>query len=759
MGQKISSTKLIVNKDNESLNINNDYKIQNINKYLFESNYTKLENDKETIKYYEVRHNNKKNYNRYIMSYDTCNYNYFIFDKNIEELIIISPGFNSNLDNLKNNLKILLLYSNIFDNSLNKLPNSLLQLVIICKNFNKKIDKLPKNLKQLSLLSNLYNHPLDNLPQSLELLELLIYYNIPLDKNVPNSLKNIILFLDVPRCEEKLDKHLNPHINCDINDEYYSDSINKNIFNNDNNKIKIINFSGMCCSGGCVVSQNNKLKILHNQYNMLINTNKYIEYTNITASSSLDYGENIYSFNNEKDKYSFYNNNYIDLYNEFLCSNDLCSNNIVINNSNKIDKNIDHIKYNKEYITLGEHNCNSLISKLLKKNYISYYETYKTITNDVLIKNNKNIYIHSGYDKFDITKLNNNITKILVKNNYNNNKYNNYINILSYKIEYIELDNTFNEPIDNLSNKLTYIKLDDTFNKKIDNLPNTLKYLILGINFNKSTDKIYPYVMPHMNKNIMKYLEFGGRFNKVVDNLPQNIKYLIFGHDFNQKVENLPNKLLYLKFSIDFNQNLDLLPNTLKYLIIGRNFNKPLNDLPCNIIKLSIYSKKYNHTLMNLPSSIKTLIYFNNNIDLIPHSIENIGININTSFKYNNYQNLKNIIIYNFDNNSYDIDEETIYPTNYMFNNMINNDNNNLNVLYLTKLCCNDFCKTSTNNKNNIIKNINNLSISTNKNINTKFINFNNKARMYNEYLDINETNNIIINSKYFINSKIKNKK
>lgn len=107
-----------------------------------------------------------------------------------------------------------------------------------------------------------------------------------------------------------------------------------------------------------------------------------------------------------------------------------------------------------------------------------------------------------------------------------------------------------------------------------------------GSVFNKSVDLL--------SETKLKFIEFGSKFNKSISNLPETLETLILSSEFNQPLDNLPINLIYLSLydCLKFDYNLDYLPEGLKTLILPENYYyKPINNLPIGtkVLNLSQY--------------------------------------------------------------------------------------------------------------------------------------------------------------------------
>lgn len=180
-----------------------------------------------------------------------------------------------------------------------------------------------------------------------------------------------------------------------------------------------------------------------------------------------------------------------------------------------------------------------------------------------------------------------------------------------------------------------------------------------------------PVIIP--NTYITEMLEYdsvsiSGK-NILVDNLPSHIKNLMLDFEFNEPIDNLPHMLETLYLSDKFNKPIPYLPIRLKHLSIGVDFNQPLDNLPLYLETLDLNCENFNHTLSNLPASLKKFIkggLFSRHINDLPDTVEYINIHNNTNFMDNETiandklklpKNIKKITIYNYNYNhgNYDV--------------------------------------------------------------------------------------------------------
>jgi len=113
--------------------------------------------------------------------------------------------------------------------------------------------------------------------------------------------------------------------------------------------------------------------------------------------------------------------------------------------------------------------------------------------------------------------------------------------------------------------------------------------------------------------------------NVIVERLKKAEK-VIFGRLFNYPILNLPNSIKTVVFQgNDYNHPLDSLPVGVNSLTLNANYNQPLDYLPSSLSILKFQETSiFSHRLDNLPQSLKIL-----EIPLIyNHSIDSLPDNI-----------------------------------------------------------------------------------------------------------------------------------
>lgn len=263
----------------------------------------------------------------------------------------------------------------------------------------------------------------------------------------------------------------------------------------------------------------------------------------------------------------------------------------------------------------------------------------------LIFSNSTDLECCINYDnKYGMLSIFNNLIEIpnCIRNLYFGYCFNKII-LLPNSIKKLEFGERFDRII-NLPDSLESLTFGSNFDQDIV-LPNSLKNLIFGTNFD--TVIRLPEMLENLifgnsfNKvvelpNSLKNLIFGNLFNKVII-LPDSLEYLEFGRNFNKQIS-YPHNLINVKFGINFSSFAELF--NVKILTIN-NYNKNLmNNLP-NSLELLIFDTDFDgikmsrqmeldHSLNNLPSSIKHIEFLNNRFangfDLVglPDSVESI---------------------------------------------------------------------------------------------------------------------------------------
>lgn len=150
--------------------------------------------------------------------------------------------------------------------------------------------------------------------------------------------------------------------------------------------------------------------------------------------------------------------------------------------------------------------------------------------------------------------------------------------------EFIDKLNQIKSPSLVFNNYTCISMLDDNSNKFSHDEEKRLFWR--GSRFNKCIDLLA--------ETKLKSIEFGVNFDKSVSNLPETLETLILSGEFNQPLDNLPTNLIYLSLSncLKFDCNLDYLPEGLETLILPENYYyRPIDNLPIGtkVLNLSQY--------------------------------------------------------------------------------------------------------------------------------------------------------------------------
>ena len=172
----------------------------------------------------------------------------------------------------------------------------------------------------------------------------------------------------------------------------------------------------------------------------------------------------------------------------------------------------------------------------------------------------------------------------------------------------------------------TYTFKSDIFNILYSDICKMNKLVFIDENFN---EPITEQIIKDIIRSNCKKIDFPNTFNQPIDNLPDDIIDLSLSVKFNQPINNLPINLKKLLLFGEFNQTIDNLPPNLETLVIVGNFNQEINNLPNNL--------KY----ISLP------VNYNQNINMLPDSVEFIWLSYNYVTKIDNIPtNLKEIKIF-----------------------------------------------------------------------------------------------------------------
>jgi len=273
-----------------------------------------------------------------------------------------------------------------------------------------------------------------------------------------------------------------------------------------------------------------------------------------------------------------------------------------------------------------------------------------------------------------------------------NLKYNLYYKYSIIKFE-IKNKSYAKNILSNINSKFNYRKIKSYINDT-KHLPQSLKILKIGYTFNQPIDDL--------SKNIKK-LKLGYGFDQSVDELPQGLKKLTLRTSFYQPINNLPVTLVELTLGVGFNQPINktilkdghptlvgILPQNLEILTLP-DLGKSIIDLPKKLKKLKkltlcclknfslkigdyqltsqvLYKLTLDHhtiplVKLNLDDTIYlnnfhllkrlTLEYFNQPINFLPYTLEELylGINFNQPIDYlSNLHSLKKLTLgRNFD--------------------------------------------------------------------------------------------------------------
>uniref|UniRef100_A0A6C0HKV1 Uncharacterized protein n=1 Tax=viral metagenome TaxID=1070528 RepID=A0A6C0HKV1_9ZZZZ len=146
-----------------------------------------------------------------------------------------------------------------------------------------------------------------------------------------------------------------------------------------------------------------------------------------------------------------------------------------------------------------------------------------------------------------------------------------------------------------------HITLPSDYNEPLDWIPEGVE----SINFQSFTQEIIKFNCP-INKlsSTIKSIKLYGNYDQPLDNLPPNLLSLTISTlKYSYSLDNLPFPLkeLFIYTCKEYCGYLDSLPPNLEILDIKTNYNKPLDNLPKLLKKLYICSSIFNQPLNNLP--------------------------------------------------------------------------------------------------------------------------------------------------------------
>ena len=314
--------------------------------------------------------------------------------------------------------------------------------------------------------------------------------------------------------------------------------------------------------------------------------------------------------------------------------------------------------------------------------FIEYLsDRYTKIFSIILIFNLKyNLYYKYSIIKFEIK--NKSYAKNILSNinsKFNYRKIKSYINDtkhLPQSLKILKIGYTFNQPIDDLSKNIKKLKLGYGFDQSVDELPQGLKKLTLRTSFYQPINNL-PVTLVELN--------LGFDFNRSIDHLSNlfNLKKLTLGVGFNQPINKtilkdghptlvgiLPQNLEILTLP-DLGKSIIDLPKKLKKLkkltlCCLKNFSLKIGDYQLTsqvLYKLTLDHHTIPLVKLNLDDTIYlnnfhllkrlTLEYFNQPINFLPYTLEELylGINFNQPIDYlSNLHSLKKLTLgRNFD--------------------------------------------------------------------------------------------------------------
>ena len=337
---------------------------------------------------------------------------------------------------------------------------------------------------------------------------------------------------------------------------------------------------------------------------------------------------------------------------------------------------------------------------------------------------------------------------------------------LSDSVIFLILDDKFDKPIDFLPKFIDYLELKDNFYGTFESIPNTLRhikihydveYFDINHDFIDKLPKSLTFLdIGELYSDSFNYLpsllglthliirgETIESFNQSIDNLPQSLISLeILSILFYKRVNKLPDSLkeltIYCKFLDQI--NLICLPEKLTHLKIYNIFNQEINCLPRFLTSLIIYVYEFNQEVNNLPLGLKTLFIisenFNKTVDNIPDSVINLGLPITFTQQIFNLP-LSVLNIYRFNMNIC-----CLFPIETIIDNTKNTIINQLHILTLSDMCCDeccDNCCVGCFGHIDRINDYNGFNINIDKSIIDRYINYS-----FEQYNEVDETGELL---------------
>lgn len=550
---------------------------------------------------------------------------------------------------------------------------------------------------------------------------------------------------------------------------------NKSIINSQNNFSDISNFDDKLY---LKIKDNSKiLNMQLNEKKINIDSNKNYDCSNINYYKLSNFNKNRRNMNiyksNEKIQTNLHNlslmrnrnNNFLELYNNYLNLNNKFKNNIKFCISDFKFKKIltKNIKFQpqenkfkesiKQNFKFKKSNINSLLVNKLFKNLINVGYINNNNLNQLkeTYKIKKSIQNISLYDNIN-SKIDLTIKDYLLKNNEN---LKSIINVNNKK-EY-----SFNDMLRKCV--LKNIKTSDIKNfNKIYNIVdlNIFPYLLNNFNNNDTNTLIkkYNYENNNKNLNIYKYKIYNvyNRIKQSKLNLNITDKYLLSLLGKNEVLKS--SFIINNSLNISKNKNLfNTFPNQLLLRENINNMNKQLFKLEYNKYNIKFCLDKIllknnnNNMKLNILNEIKQINSFIKNNYKIKKIITN-----KSNFKKNSnnlsMNQIHNQILKNkYIKNNLNIISEKNYELNTNKYKLFNKPNNNINEFEKSKFAINylnesHLIKNLQNNMSRININQNKINDVKNNYFKNKYIQLQNNNDIKNKYINVNKIENIGLN-------------
>ncbi|EGC34111.1 hypothetical protein DICPUDRAFT_80130 [Dictyostelium purpureum] len=245
-------------------------------------------------------------------------------------------------------------------------------------------------------------------------------------------------------------------------------------------------------------------------------------------------------------------------------------------------------------------------------------------------------YFHNSYS---------NLKEIVFGNSYNqpflfNSKDKTIFNGL-YNLQSIEFGLSYNQqiPVISFLKQLKKIVLGNGFNQNIApyTFPQTLEHLSFGDDYHQDLQEEGEYILP----SSLTYLSFGSSFrsplNHLLRNHLTNLCFLRLGGSYQHHISpnELPKSLKTLEYKTNCSEiPIDAIP--FNSLIIHPHFYKQIESIPPSVTNINFPETLKKQLVQgSLPSTIKSIVFYNYYYDLVPNSIPGKVESIQFKSNYN----------------------------------------------------------------------------------------------------------------------------